>query len=317
MNLICWKSIFIAVIAIFVLGVLSQPVFANQEKRIVKTFAVSPGGKLSLESNIGSLQVLPGKSDAVEVVVVQATNSSDEKKFMRLCDRMHLEFSSTNDEVMISGDYDWGNRIWDFNGEQELQVRFIITVPSKFNVDAELTGGDVSIENLEGKMYVKTSGGDLHFSDITGLIRGHTSGGDIDLSGCKVEADLKTSGGDIDALDMEGSLTVITSGGDIEVAGNIGSLTAVTSGGDIEARFSGKLLSDAELKTSGGDIDVYLGKNVSVDVDAVTRGGDIDTDYPVPDEEELSEGYMKAKINGGGPELQLKTSGGDIGVHKL
>lgn len=317
MNLFCRWDVFLAVAVFLVVGSLSQPAFAKQEKRIEKTFAVSPGGQLSLESNIGSLEILPGKSDTVTITVILMTNQSNEKKIESEFERLHLEFSNDNNKVIVSGDYDWGNRIWNLNNEQQLQVRFVITVPPQFNVDAQLEGGDASISDLEGKMYIKTSGGDLHFSGMTGSIRGHTSGGDIHLEGCRVEADLKTSGGDINVNDVQGSLTVITSGGDIEIAGTIGSLDAVTSGGDIEARFTGQLQTDAELKTSGGDIDVYLDKSISVDVDAVTNGGDIDTDYPVPDKDELSEGVMKAKINEGGPELRLRTSGGDIGVHKL
>ena len=55
---------------------------------------------------------------------------------------------------------------------------------------------------------------------------------------------------------------------------------------------------------------------MAVDVDAHASGGHVETDIPVTVQGEISRSTLKAKINGGGPELYLRTSGGSIHIKK-
>ena len=60
-----------------------------------------------------------------------------------------------------------------------------------------------------------------------------------------------------------------------------------------------------------------LAGNVSVDVDAHTSGGDVESDLPITILGKQSEGDLAGKINGGGPRLVLRSSGGSIRLHKM
>ena len=71
------------------------------------------------------------------------------------------------------------------------------------------------------------------------------------------------------------------------------------------------------IPTSGGNIVVSLAPNVSVDVDAHTSGGDVDTDVPVTLLGKQDDSSIQGKINGGGPKLVLRSSGGNIRLRKL
>jgi DUF4097 and DUF4098 domain-containing protein YvlB len=92
---------------------------------------------------------------------------------------------------------------------------------------------------------------------------------------------------------------------------------AQTSGGSIRARLAQQPHNDSRLSTSGGSITVAIAPSVAVDLDAHTSGGGVDTDIPVTLLGRQSESSMEGKINGGGPKLVLRSSGGGIRIQKL
>ena len=98
-----------------------------------------------------------------------------------------------------------------------------------------------------------------------------------------------------------------------------GSIEAGTSGGSVAAAISRQPSGDCRLYTSGGGITVSLAEKVAVDVDAKTSGGRVVTDLPVTTtvKGEQKNNHLQGKINGGGPALQLQTSGGSIHLRKL
>ena len=96
-----------------------------------------------------------------------------------------------------------------------------------------------------------------------------------------------------------------------------GTVDAQTSGGSIRARLANQPRADSRLSTSGGGITISIAPNVSVDLDARTSGGDVDTDVPVTLLGRQSESSLEGKINGGGPKLVLRSSGGSIKLRKL
>jgi hypothetical protein len=69
------------------------------------------------------------------------------------------------------------------------------------------------------------------------------------------------------------------------------------------------------LSTSGGSINVELASSLRVDVDAETSGGGVSTDFPVV-MGDSDRRRLRTAINGGGPLLHLRTSGGGIRIHK-
>ena len=75
--------------------------------------------------------------------------------------------------------------------------------------------------------------------------------------------------------------------------------------------------ADSRLSTSGGGITLQIAPNVSVDLDAHTSGGDVDTEVPVTLLGRQNESSIEGKVNGGGPKLVLRSSGGDIRIRKL
>lgn len=162
---------------------------------------------------------------------------------------------------------------------RNLRVEFDLVIPKEYNVDLNTSGGALSIEDLTGELHARTSGGSISVGNVTGDVKLHTSGGSI-------------------------STDTIT-----------GNLDAHTSGGSIRITIDKQLTEDAKLTTSGGSITAYLMANIQADIYASTSGGKVKSDFDI--DGKVKKMSMKGKINGGGPKLTLKTSGGSIKIKEL
>lgn len=171
------------------------------------------------------------------------------------------------------------NSSWAGWGNTSLSIKYIVKVPEAYNLDLNTGGGSIGVE------------------DIRGDIKAFTSGGSIDLGSIVGDVDVKTSGGSIRVED---------------VAGN---LEARTSGGSVKASLSKQVTDSAKLITSGGSIVARLTPSMAVDLMASTSGGQVRSEFDV--DGTVKKNKIKGSINGGGPELTLRTSGGSVSIKKL
>lgn len=193
-------------------------------------------------------------------------------------DKIDISFQNKGNDVTISGNLK-GNGFNIFNDHRSLKIKYTITVPQNYNVELNTSGGGISIE------------------DLNGHIDAHTSGGSISLTHVSGEIDINTSGGSIDVDDVNGRIN------------------AHTSGGSIEAKLYKSPTADSKFNTSGGSIRAYLAKDIAVDLYAKTSGGRVKSEFRVNGTVEKN--AVIGEINGGGPELTFKTSGGSVRVNEL
>lgn len=249
---------------------------------IHRTFNVAPGGTLTLDTDAGDVRVEPGAA-GVTVDVKRTRN-------------LNVTFAQSGNDVTVSAK-DEGPISW-FHWNSD-DARFIVTVPSAYNVR------------------VSTSGGEVHVGDIRGAIRVHTSGGSLEVGNVTGPVDARTSGGSINVGRVEGEVHAHTSGGSITIGDAAGTIDAETSGGSIHARLSRAPRTDSKLSTSGGSISVSIANNIALDVDARSSGGGVESDVPVTIQGRQDDDSLLGKINGGGPRLVLRSSGGGIHIKRL
>lgn len=307
-----------AVMAAFLL-VFAAVAGAGIKNEITRSFSVSPGGLLSVETDLGTVDIQTGDKNNVEVEVLLTADTRDEDKAKEIFDRFQLDFEQEGDDVFITGDLSKEKKGWNFWGGErnKLKVAFVVTVPHEFDVTVKTSGGSISVADLKGDVRVKTSGGSLDFDNIEGPVSAKTSGGSISLNSCAGSADVRTSGGSINIGRVAGEVVAHTSGGSINVEEVMGTIDASTSGGSVNARITKQPEDDCRLVTSGGSVTVYLDPNMDFDLDARTSAGHVETDFPLKVKGRISKSSLQATINDGGPELYLRTSGGNINLHEL
>ena len=290
--------------------------FAKVERVVDKTFTVQPGGTFKAQTQGGDIRVEPGAGDTVKVVARQKIRANTDAEADELLKDLTLTIEQQGNDVVAIAKYPDKPFGWLRGSWPPVQVDFIVTVPNRYNTDLHTSGGDIAVGNLTGKMLARTSGGDVKFGQIDGSVDAGTSGGDVQLASCSGATKLRTSGGDVTAERIVGPADLGTSGGDIVVKHVENTLQAHTSGGDIEAGIAGALKGDCSLGTSGGDVTVTIDKSVACQLDASTSGGGVQAAGLTITLEGggIGKSRLVGKVNGGGPLLKLRTSGGEIEV---
>lgn len=292
---------------------------ANADDPVRRAFDAGPGARLVVDTDFGAVDIQSRDRNGIEVVVERPES-------------LELEFEQSDGVVTIRGRRDaprW--RFWDW----ERQPKFRISVPYEHDVELRTAGGHITIDRLQGDVFARTSGGDVRIGEVDGPVQAKTSGGSVRISSAH-ETVAQTSGGDIRIGDAQGPVSATTSGGSIEteaVAGDVaaktsggsirvrgvnGAVQAKTSGGSISAEFVAQPNAPSELRTSGGNVTVYLPDEIAVDLKARTSGGRVSTDFPVTMVGDVSaKNRLETALNGGGPAMALRTSGGSIRLRRL
>jgi hypothetical protein len=309
------------------------------EKRLDRTFTVTPGGRLTVEADGADITVSGTDSNQV---IVQMLVTGSEKSI----DAMALSAEQEADGVTVKAKRDRGGWFNWSSGPRQSSIK--VTVPRRYSARLQTSGGDIALSQLQGDVSGSTSGGDVRVADLQGPLKITTSGGNMDISQVDGKSDIRTSGGDIKASGIKGGLKADTSGGDIQVEQVTGATSVHTSGGnvfvsavqgDVDAQSSGggvKALGvngairasssggDVQVElvganrgittsTTGGNIVIRVPRNTSAQLDAATSGGSVSSELPVTTTE-ARERRLAGTINGGGAPIHARTTGGSIRV---
>jgi len=331
-------------------------VFAQDiPQRITRNFDVKPGGTLTVDSEIGTINVQTADKNEVEVVVTREVAGKLDSIAQKALTDFEVTFEQNNSDIRIEGKFKRDRHYWMKNGHP-LRFYFQVTVPSQSNVDLKTAAaGAIHIDEFDGTVRAETSIGNLRFGDIQGTVWGKTGGpGKITLKGCQSDVDVESGVGNIELVSVAGKVIAKTGGpgkvmlrecqsdinvesgvGNIELGSITGKVIAKTGGpgkvvlregqsgvkaesgiGNIHAEIPTQLMHPWTLRTSGpGKIEVVLSSKTAVNIDAETNGS-ISSDIPIQVQSLLTEDKLKGTLNGGGPLLKLRTSLGAIRLKK-
>ncbi|MGH9846545.1 MAG: DUF4097 family beta strand repeat-containing protein, partial [Blastocatellia bacterium] len=188
---------------------------ASGQGDLKRSFSVQPGGRLVMDVSPGSIEVRAAADQQVVVEVLRSVERADESRAAEILRQHEVTMEQQGNNVIIRArtNNDWFKN-WNRHG---LKVRYVVSIPTEFNVDLKTSGGGISVDDLRGEVRARTSGGGLRFGKIEGPITANTSGGGISVAGCKGKVELNTSGGGIEIGSGGGELSAETSGGGIKI----------------------------------------------------------------------------------------------------
>src|SRR5438128_1570946 len=214
-------------------------------------------------------------------------------------------------------------------------------------------GGHINVGNIAGDASLRTGGGHIRAGQIGGRAELETVGGNITVARAGNFVSVRTGGGQIDFGEVRGSVHAQTGGGGIRVMYVSGPMDVESSGGSIcltrvsgavraetgsgtitawinpeaggNANTSVRLDGASQLTSGAGDIVVFLPRNLAANIEAVVgHGGEhrIEADPALAlqiAKSPQASGPLRAMaaLNGGGPVLKLKTTGGKIKLQYL
>ncbi|HEY4368124.1 MAG TPA: DUF4097 family beta strand repeat-containing protein [Steroidobacteraceae bacterium] len=319
----------------------AAPAVMAAEKVLDRSFPVTPGGLLTVNADGADVVVAGG--DAEQVVVHIAVTGSQKN-----VDALKLSAQPSADGVKVEAlrpSSNWLGMSWSMGN---MNARIKVTVPKRYRVELKTSGGNLSVNDLQGDASGKTSGGDVELQNVTGKVQMSTSGGNMKVAHITGDVKLNTSGGDIVASTVQGAIDaetsggsvhfdsidgptrarsssgdivantihgdtdVDTSGGDVRLLGVDGKIHASTSGGNVHCVLVGANRG-ISASTSGGNISLQVAKDITATLDASSSGGKVSSELPVS-VSTASGKRLSGPINGGGEPIYARTSGGDIEI---
>lgn len=322
---------------------------------ITEVFPVASGGKLTVNTDFGAIDVQSAAQDTVSVRVQRSAQLKADRRAGEILKHFDVQMTHEASDVKIEAQFKGPGKQWK-KAQKRLDIQFSIVVPQHYSLDLKTAGAEISTADITGDVNAKTTGNRLRLENITGYIDGKTSGGNIDLKAFNGDANLQTSRGNITLETGSGDVDAKTSGGNLQFAnltgvvngrtsgGNItlrrckGGADVKTAGGSIEVENDGPVLARTtggsircqlqeaapnqnvllDLETMGGGINVSVVPDIAATVEAQVLGGTVTTELPVSVEMRGSvrPNELQGTINGGGPLLKLRSIGGNIILKK-
>jgi TonB family protein len=192
---------------------------------------------------------------------------------------------------------------------------------------AELTteGGNITVGKAGNFVAVKTGGGQIDFGEVRGSVHAQTGGGGIRVMYVSGPMDVESSGGSICLTRVSGAVRAETGSGTITAWINPEGSRMGNGSAPHVASAAVNLSGASQLISGEGDIVVFLPRNLAANIEAIVEhGGEhrIEADPALAlqiAKSGQSNGPLKAiaALNGGGPILRLKTTGGKIKLQYL
>jgi hypothetical protein len=274
--------------------------------RDTKTFTVTGVPEIELDTFEGSIEVHSWDRDEVEVEI--------EKRAMeqRLVDEMKVTAEQQGNRIIVKVA---GPRNEDgFEGVQigvhfSPSARLRVVVPRNSHLTAYSADGALTVEDVTGKLSLKTNDGSVRGSRLGGELFVRSGDGSIRLERAEGKLDLETD---------DGSIT-------IEARPTL--LRARTSDGTIrlEVEPDAAMTDDWDLQTADGSVVLTLPASFNALLDAETRDGVVRANHPSLREEEPSgEGdrrdrderrrILKTTLGTGGKTVRVRTGDGTIRI---
>lgn len=277
----------------------------------VETFDVATPGKLDVRTSGGHITVKGSSSQSVRVEMYVRKDGRNLLPEDTDLEKWDIDISQSGSSVQAIAKKE-GNNGWSlFGNNNNFSISFVVYTPREMSSDLKTSGGHIETRGLSGNQKIATSGGHLELANLKGTIEARTSGGHVNISDIQGDVKARTSGGHIDVRSSEGSLRVKTSGGHIDLADISGSVEASTSGGSISADLD-SIGQFIELRTSGGNVEIRVPENQGLDLNL--QGSYVSTNLQ-NFSGEVDHDEVYGKLNGGGPKLSARTSGGTVSLN--
>ena len=134
----------------------------------------------------------------------------------------------------------------------------------------------------------------------------------------QADLDLETVNGKVTVTGVHGEIEVGTTNGGIEVEDSGGSVSARTTNGGIEVELQ-EVMPDENMtfRSTNGGITLTLPSQIAADISARTTNGSVQTDFPITVQGTFRKNRLDGSLNGGGADIELKTTNGSIRIREM
>lgn len=282
------RSVLARVLAFTVIALLLAG-GASAEKRtqkIEKTYRLEAGGQVVLENVNGGITVETWDRDRVELQIVKEVKAGSRQDAEKALEEFEVAIDSTPQRLHVQArkprNEDGGLLGWLGGDRIQYSASFHLRIPRRADLEIDTVNGGVEVRELEGRLDVDTVNGRVVLARTAG------------------NAHVSTTNGRIEVAQARGTLTASTTNGSI--------------GAEMEAVDPG---ADLRFSTTNGSVEVHLPRDLGAHLRARTTNGGISTDFPVEVKGRHGSKKVDAEINGGGGNVEIRTTNGAIRIREI
>ncbi len=296
----------------WVVAVCLAVVCQAAERVETQTWAVGDSPILTLDTFSGSITVMPGESGQISLEMQAQAKDPSAQNWLESLNVQGQPFGAglavkvarTVPGVELA-----------VRELPQREIRLTLRVPATCNLNLTTRAGSVEVaDDFKGNMHFKTQEGDVFVGRIDGAVSAETVRGSITVARTTGDLKAKTGIGDVTVGTILGRAELQATNGSIAVMSAQGDLSAEAVRGDVAAGFGREIPQRVMLRADVGSVNVALDPQAAVCVDAKASWGRVHSKIALDTTSRGGNGkrMLAGKLNGGGPKLALRASGGDI-----
>ncbi len=252
-------------------------------------FDSPPGDVVWLHNSNGRTRVVGEDRKDVLVRVAKSVRAESAEAARKMLGRMRVMGNHVGDALELEVEMP---RSWNRRGHSHIELR----VPRETHVEVSNPNGKVWVEDIHGRVQLRSSCGSARVLDVVG---------DIDVT---------TANARVHCSSNIGRLVARSSNGKIQIDAHRGSVDASTSNGAVRVSLEAVGKRGVALATSNGRIICELPEPVDADVDVWVDNGTIRNDRELSSASRETGGRLIGRLGHGGPLVKLRTSNGAISL---
>jgi hypothetical protein len=278
-----------------------------QADAYTKAYQLTGRANVQVNARWGAVRVITNDGNKVEFDV-----EYDRQGWART---LPIESRQDGNRVTLTARVDeqswWG---WGTFGDHRLNIT--IRMPRDADLQLTTTNGDVNVSSLNGQVAIHTQNGKIDAQHLLGSVDIGSSNGAITLDTLQGTMTVHTTNGPITASRLDGKCEVSTTNGLVRVEGRFESLDITSTNGGVFTRAEpgSRMASDWRIETTNGGVYMSVPKDLAANLDVNTNNGSIKLDLPVTVQGDAGGNSVRGTLNGGGPEMSLRTTNASIHV---
>lgn len=251
--------------------------------RVNKTFTLQRGAEVSVDNDLGGVEIMGQAGTQAVVDVEKRYGSADEDTRNRIREaKVHIDGSASSLRIRVEWPkcfMDCGN--WRWNGEKP-GIFIKLRVPREVNVSVKHDRGAATVNNVQGDISIETDRSPVKVKDVTGSLK-------IDVDRGEVRVDNLSLTGRLDIESDRGAIGVTIS----------------------------KLAGDINISADRGNVELAVpdGSGMNIHIDG-TRRSSFRTEFPMQVTGRLNGADTSGTVNGGGRKVTVHIDRGRIELTK-
>lgn len=305
-------------LAVFVWLVITvSPVWGLVERRVEKRFEVpARGAALRVDTSVGLVRIEESADEGViEVVMHQSSDVETEAEMDARLAKLDFKIAA-EDGVVFARAKPSAALLWAWEPWPPVNLVYEIKVPRRCDVEVSTREGGIVVGRVQGQVTLRTDSGKIFVSEIDGRVDARSESGSVALTAASGDVSVQTQTGNILVGRVGGRARLESLGGFIELQRASGPVWVRGSGSNAKIGFVAPVRHAADISLSGGELALVLENDIACTLRArssilgkVAIRGQLPLNV-------LSGGAgrarLDAEINGGGPRIAARVSGGDV-----